>query len=227
MVAQVYNWSGCYIGGNAGGKWTRTTDDVSIGATAATPAQTVSFGSDTNTSFIGGGQIGCQWQSGSWVFGLEGDADWQRSRTTRTLGATPLPANVLVGGDSFDYRSDWQASARGRLGYAWDRMLLYVTGGAAFTNVKVGTQLHRHWRSSRRFGDDRQQDAGRRDRRRRRRICSLAKLEPRRRGSVELVRQPDLQWRHGRGVCPRGCAPSCLPRRRRLCGSIPSRSPAA
>jgi outer membrane immunogenic protein len=141
MVAQVYNWSGCYIGGNAGGKWTRTTDDVSIGATAATPAQTVSFGSDTNTSFIGGGQIGCQWQSGSWVFGLEGDADWQRSRTTRTLGATPLPANVLVGGDSFDVRSDWQASARGRLGYAWDRMLLYVTGGAAFTNVKVGSNF--------------------------------------------------------------------------------------
>jgi outer membrane immunogenic protein len=139
-VATVYNWSGCYIGGNAGGKWASTRDDVTVGATTATAASTASFDRATAGTFVGGGQIGCNWQQpgSNWVFGLEGDADWQRWSTTRTLGAR-VPIFVL--GDTFDARSDWQASARGRIGYAFDRTLFYVTGGAAFTNVRVGSNF--------------------------------------------------------------------------------------
>ena len=48
---------------------------------------------------------------------------------------------LFVTGDTFDWRSNWQGSGRGRIGYAWDRFLLYVTGGAAFTNVTVGTNF--------------------------------------------------------------------------------------
>jgi outer membrane immunogenic protein len=148
MVATAYNWSGCYIGGNAGGKWASTTDDVTVAASTAFVATTAGFGRDRTSTVIGGGQIGCNVQSGNWVFGLEGDADWQRWRQTRTLSASttvignPLvvPAPFVVG-DTFDIRSDWQASARGRIGYAFDRTLLYVTGGAAFTNVKVGANF--------------------------------------------------------------------------------------
>jgi outer membrane immunogenic protein len=139
MVATVYNWSGCYIGGNAGGKWASTTDDVTIAASTAFAATTTSFSRDRASTFIGGGQIGCNWQSGNWVFGLEGDADWQRWSTTRTLGATAVAP--FAAGNTFDVRSDWQASARGRIGYAWDRTLLYITGGAAFTNVRVGSNF--------------------------------------------------------------------------------------
>jgi outer membrane immunogenic protein len=137
MVASVYNWSGCYIGGNVGGKWGNTTTDVNSGAVPGNTAAAVSFGRDrTDGTFIGGGQIGCNWQTGAWVFGLEGDADWQRMRQTRTLaGAPPAP---FLAGDLFDLRSNWQASARGRVGYAWDRWMLYVTGGAAFTDLSVG-----------------------------------------------------------------------------------------
>ena len=69
------------------------------------------------------------------MFGLEGDADWQRLRQTRTArGAPPIPFLV---GDTFDLRSDWQASARGRIGYAFDRWMFYATGGAAFTDLQV------------------------------------------------------------------------------------------
>ena len=140
MAPVAYNWSGCYIGGNAGGKWASTTDSVNIGATAGTPSTTVNFDRSTATTFVGGGQIGCNYQAAgsSWVFGVEGDADWHRWSTSRTLGTTAAP---FVAGDIFDVRSDWQASARGRIGYAFDRTLFYVTGGAAFTNVKVGSNF--------------------------------------------------------------------------------------
>jgi outer membrane immunogenic protein len=46
----------------------------------------------------------------------------------------PAPA-LFIPGDSFEVRSDWQASLRGRIGYAWDRWMIYGTGGVAFTRV--------------------------------------------------------------------------------------------
>jgi outer membrane immunogenic protein len=142
-VAVAYNWSGCYIGGNVGGKWARTSGSVDVPAAtgpggASGAASTPLFSNDAGT-FIGGGQVGCNWQSGNWVFGIEGDADGQRWSTSRTLLPGVLPP--FVPGDVFDIRSDWQASVRGRIGYAWDRTLLSATGGAAFTNVRVGTNF--------------------------------------------------------------------------------------
>jgi outer membrane immunogenic protein len=136
----VYNWTGCYIGGNVGGKWGRTNDRVDIAAVPGSPAVTSVFPAGTASTVIGGGQIGCNWQAAgsNWVFGLEGDGDAQRWTRTRIQGLTVPP---LVVGDRFDARSDWQGSARGRIGYAWDRTMLYATGGIAFTDVKVGTNF--------------------------------------------------------------------------------------
>ena len=88
---------------------------------------------------LGGGQVGCNWQSGNWVFGIEGDADGQRWSSSRILG--PGQVTPLIPGDVYDIRSDWQASVRGRIGYAWDRTLLYATGGVAFTNVRAGSNF--------------------------------------------------------------------------------------
>jgi outer membrane immunogenic protein len=135
-VATAYNWTGCYIGGNVGGKWARTDDTVTIGPVPGNAGATVTFARETASTILGGGQLGCNWQApgSNWVLGVEGDVDWQRWRTNRVLAVTVPP---FVAGDTFDVRSDWQASARGRLGYAWDRWMLYVTGGAAFTNVKA------------------------------------------------------------------------------------------
>jgi outer membrane immunogenic protein len=143
VMAPAYNWSGCYIGGNGGGKWSRTSGGADVAAATGPGGAFGAFSTPldgaTATTGIVGGQIGCNWQSGNWVFGVEGDADWQRWSSTRTLGATVPPQ--FVPGDIFDIRSDWQASARGRIGYAFDRTLFYVTGGAAFTNVKVGANF--------------------------------------------------------------------------------------
>jgi len=143
VMAPVYNWTGCHIGGNVGGKWARTSGSVDVGATAIPgplgAAGSVLIPAADATTIIAGGQVGCDYQTGNWVFGLEGDFDWHRwSRTTTLVGAQPFP---FIAGDNFDVRSRWQASARGRIGYAWDRLLVYATGGGAFTNLTVGTNF--------------------------------------------------------------------------------------
>ena len=203
-VVAAYNWSGCYLGGNLGGKWAQTSGQAFIpGATGfgvTTPAGTLPFGSLTASPVIGGGQIGCNWQApGShWVFGVEGDADaqrWGMSRTTvGALGAFP---GVFVPGDNFTVNSTWQASLRGRIGYAWDRWMLYATGGIAFTNERI-SELHRDRRVPG-IVRHRQQDAGWPDHRSRCRICAQQPLELGCRGPLQLVWHSDLQWRHGRG----------------------------
>jgi outer membrane immunogenic protein len=128
-------WCGFYIGVNAGGKWARVEDTLTVGGT------TLTFDRDTNSTWVAGGQIGYNWQApGSpWVFGVEGDIDAQDFNRSRVVGVTVGP---FVAGDVFSVESKWQASLRGRIGYAaWDRTLLYVTGGVAFTNVKATAAL--------------------------------------------------------------------------------------
>jgi outer membrane immunogenic protein len=144
-VVTAYNWTGCYIGGNVGGKWVRTSGSVDVAATGTgvglgAPGRVV-FGEADSTTWIAGGQVGCNYQApgSNWVFGLEGDFDWHRwSRSSITGAGVPFP---FVAGDIFDVNSRWQASARGRIGYAWDRLMIYATGGGAFTEVTVGTNF--------------------------------------------------------------------------------------
>jgi len=124
----VFSWTGFYLGFNVGGKWAHTDDTVSV------PGTTIVFGSTTDSTVIGGGQLGYNWQTGPWVLGLEGDIDAQHWRTTRVVGTAIAP---FIVGDTFTADSHWEASIRGRIGYAWDRVLLYATGGAAFTQVKT------------------------------------------------------------------------------------------
>jgi outer membrane immunogenic protein len=148
--AVLYSWTGCYVGANGGGKWARTSGSVNPPGVTAAGVTSTNFAfplDDRASTFIGGGQVGCDWQTGHFVLGIEGDADWQRWRTTRAVTAGAIPAatattgSLFIPGDSFDVSSRWQASLRGRLGYAWDRWLVYATGGVGFTSVRVGSNF--------------------------------------------------------------------------------------
>jgi outer membrane immunogenic protein len=142
-VAMAYNWTGCHIGGNVGGKWVRTSGSVLVGPTALSAPGTVAFADADSSTLIAGGQVGCDWQApGSpFVFGVEGDLDWQRWSRGNTLAPGAIIPAPFIAGDNFEWHSNWQGSVRGRLGYAWDRFMLYATGGVAFTNVTVGTNF--------------------------------------------------------------------------------------
>jgi outer membrane immunogenic protein len=76
---------------------------------------------------LAGVTLGYNYQTGVWVWGLEGDLDasWIKGSTTVNCGGT------------CETKNSWLGTARGRIGYAWDRWMPYITGGAAFGNVKV------------------------------------------------------------------------------------------
>jgi outer membrane immunogenic protein len=146
VVAPIvaYNWSGCYIGGFVGGATRerdyRVTDIGSVGQGGTFPLYDVAgtnphaYGSDS--SFIGGGTLGCNWQgAGSpFVVGIEGEAGYLR---LRGAAFQPTPAGIVPDVLSASKTGDWYAVAAGRLGYAVDRVLLYVKGGVAFYDTSA------------------------------------------------------------------------------------------
>src|SRR4051812_35915280 len=125
----AYSWSGLYLGANAGAKWANFREDFRSGT--LTP---LDFRGDSDVSWLAGGQLGFMWQTGQFVFGIEGDMDATHLHNSFTSVGVVGP---FVAGYTFAIKNDWQASARGRLGYAFDRTLLYVTGGGAWANLKT------------------------------------------------------------------------------------------
>jgi outer membrane immunogenic protein len=117
MMAPVSNWTGCYVGGNAGGLWTTNTSSLATGAAQST--QDLSGG-------VAGGQIGCNYQVSMWVFGIQGDYDWSNA------SGNAADAAFAGGTDRANVKS--LASVTGRAGYAWDRFLGYVKGGGAWVS---------------------------------------------------------------------------------------------
>lgn len=142
-AAPEFSWTGFYIGGNLGGKWAETNGSVDIpkatGPGGASPSSTLPLGSITSATFMGGGQVGYNYQVGHIVIGIESDADAHHWNATRTVaGVRPL---LFAPGDSFAVSSRWEASLRGRIGYAWDHALIYLTGGVALTNASAGANF--------------------------------------------------------------------------------------
>lgn len=124
FVSPGYNWTGFYVGGHVGYGWANSS------WTAVTDAASVSM---TNNGFLGGGQIGFNYQVGAVVFGLE--ADYSR---TAIKGDSPTFVDPDDGDTAvFNPRLRWTSLVTGRVGYAFDRYLAYVKGGAAFGNINL------------------------------------------------------------------------------------------
>jgi outer membrane immunogenic protein len=117
----LFSWTGCYVGGNGGGVWAQKTltSTVAFGNFAVGSAE----GTLNINGGVAGGQVGCNYQVSSWVFGVQGDFDWSSASTSvldPVFGTT----------DSVKIKS--LASVTGRVGYAVDRFLAYVKGGGAW-----------------------------------------------------------------------------------------------
>jgi outer membrane immunogenic protein len=115
VAPMTYNWTGFYLGLNGGGGFGRSEFNG-----------TLPSGSFDTSGGLFGGTIGYNWQTGPFVLGLEGDIDWSGIKGSGTCGVAT----------ACDVRNDYLATIRGRLGYAIDRWMPYVTGGAAIGNVK-------------------------------------------------------------------------------------------
>jgi outer membrane immunogenic protein len=153
--APVFSWTGCYLGVNVGYGTGRSHEEsdgsVLIGPTSVAPfgppppppatsplsqAPFAFSGGDITPRFnvnglLGGGTVGCQYQAGVWVFGIEGDggpADIN-GQTNDQLPFNPQFVNQI------QQRS--LATLRGRIGYAVDKWMFYATGGGAWARVEA------------------------------------------------------------------------------------------
>jgi outer membrane immunogenic protein len=117
----VFTWTGFYVGVNAGYGWNTSDDFVFNGER---------FDLDDDGGFVGGAQAGYNYQIGSFVVGLEGDIQYA------DFGGDDV---VLSDGSVVDFNnSDWFGTVRARAGVAFDRALIYATGGFAFADDATG-----------------------------------------------------------------------------------------
>ncbi|UZE50041.1 outer membrane protein [Rhodopseudomonas sp. P2A-2r] len=120
------NWSGSYVGGNFGSGYGRNRSSYAVGAYNE-QFDLVPQG------FLGGGQVGYNWQSGAWVAGVE--ADFQGSTQKDDKACLTLCTTALS--IALDQKLSWLGRARGRLGYTVGSTLFYATGGFAYGEVKT------------------------------------------------------------------------------------------
>lgn len=110
-IPPVFTWTGFYVGGNAGYGWGNVNANgfANVG--------------DLD-GFVGGGQIGYNYQMGQFVLGLEADLQYADLSSGSNLGL-------------INVKTDYFGTVRGRVGVAFDRFLPYITGGWAYGNVKT------------------------------------------------------------------------------------------
>jgi outer membrane immunogenic protein len=139
--APAYQWSGCHAGINAGGGTSGTNFTSSVGPGThlidPDPALVSADGSGSADiqNFAAGGQAGCDWQTGTFVLGLEGDFDYFHSTSSFSNNTNTLSDGVTPFTISQSLTTNFLTTVRPRIGIAADRNLGYITGGVAFTRV--------------------------------------------------------------------------------------------
>jgi outer membrane immunogenic protein len=138
-VVPPFSWTGCYLGGHiGGGRGSKAmTDPVQLvqdtlsGIPITTGVTTVTT---TPTGAVIGGEIGCDYQfANNVVIGIEGTASGTTMRGSAVVG---LPAGVAGDLALVQSTNDFLSSVTGRIGYAFDTVLLYGRGGVAVAGDK-------------------------------------------------------------------------------------------
>lgn len=126
----AYTWTGCYIGINGGGAWGQKTWSTNV---AFPDADVATSNSHDVTGGLVGGTIGCNYQTGQFVIGIEGDVDW-----ADLSGSNSFTVNSPRFFTNLTERSkvDFLSTVTGRFGFAVDRALFYGKGGVAFAHDK-------------------------------------------------------------------------------------------
>ncbi|MDR3468984.1 MAG: outer membrane beta-barrel protein [Xanthobacteraceae bacterium] len=146
-VAAVDSWTGFYVGGELGGRWSGSTWTTTA---LEDPVSAIEFGRVPQGNPAGfnpatvraGGYAGYNWQfAPAWVVGLEGDLAWgDGSKSIAGIPGTWWPATsaATIALDSTSVRETWDGAIRARLGWLiTPGLLLFGTGGVAWQDVSV------------------------------------------------------------------------------------------
>jgi outer membrane immunogenic protein len=128
MAPVIFSWTGCYVGVEGGGNWGRSSQVSQTAPNAGVPIT----GNFNLSGGIAGGTIGCNYQVSNVVVGIENDYSW----TNKNGSAGGLPPTFAATTVS-STKEKWIDTLRGRVGFAWDRFMIYGTAGAAFAGTSV------------------------------------------------------------------------------------------
>jgi outer membrane immunogenic protein len=137
----VFSWTGCYIGAQIG-YGLGVSRHTSAGAFNGVPNGTAGY--DITNRFnvfggLGGGELGCNYQVGAWVWGVEVDGSWVAKDGQSNDLFYAVPGTFFNPGWISKTSERWNAMARGRIGYAVDKWLWYVTGGVTWAGLDINT----------------------------------------------------------------------------------------
>jgi outer membrane immunogenic protein len=147
VVVPAY-WTGCYGGGSVGGIVENDTTNIRVvdpSGFATAPLATGVIPTSFNYgrgNVIGGGQLGCNYQVGSWVFGIETDFSGTRLDREETINTAVTGLGFASLASTVSQNLNWLGTSRGRIGAAWDNFLFYATGGAAYGQVSYAYTLN-------------------------------------------------------------------------------------
>jgi outer membrane immunogenic protein len=119
-IAQLFDWSGLYVGVSGGYGWGDSSHSESGG---------LANGNFDANGWLLGGTLGYNWQAGQTVLGIEGDWSWANLDGTGASASGPISTEL-----------NWLATGRVRAGYAVDNYLFFVTGGAAWGKVEAANR---------------------------------------------------------------------------------------
>src|SRR5262245_40762928 len=155
---EVWNWTGFYLGGNGGYSWGRSDTDLSFTTTGlpiTAPAGSVISNEFDLKGWVAGGQVGYNWQTSNWVWGIEADfpGNGQEGDATFLCAATATggvclpglaapPAGATGTTLTINQKLEWFGTVRLRAGMLFSpTTLVYVTGGFAYGSVKTSGLL--------------------------------------------------------------------------------------
>lgn len=127
-----FDWTGFYLGGHLGGAWVEENRSIDLDGWNGFGLRT---NIDSKTLFVGGGQVGYNFQADSFVFGVEADITY----LGYSSGAFDPPPSI-AGDTRQEVEADWLGTLRARLGYAFNSTLLYATGGLAFSDLEYSVR---------------------------------------------------------------------------------------
>ncbi len=143
----AWSWTGFYIGGNVGYSWGRSDTTVSFfDPTGFLGSAQSTFSLD---GVVGGGQVGYNWQTGNWVWGVVADIQGtgQRGSGTYICTVTVCASGPIT--DSLRQKLDWYGTVRGRVGVlSTPDILWYATGGLAYGQIKTSESIVGPFQSS-------------------------------------------------------------------------------